>query len=441
MNASRTELLRQRDREVLWHPYTRQSAFDGTDFPVIARGEGIYLYDTDSRQYLDAISSWWACNLGHSRPELVDAIRRQAGILQHSVLGNMSHPCAIELAERICSLFPDRRRVFFSSDGASAVEAGLKIAAQYWHNVGHPEKCRFVSLEGAYHGDTLGAVSVGFMESFHRPFQSLVARSLQAEAPCCGTCKYGRNATDCELECFESMRAILSEHAGALAAVIVEPLCQGASGMRIYSPRYLAALGKLCKEKNVLLFCDEIAVGLGRTGKMFASEHANVLPDILTIGKGLSGGYLPISATVVTDAIYQTFHDTPSDNTFYHGHTFAGNPIAAAVSLEVLDIYRREGIVERAAASGNTLADAMQAVANLDGVSNVRCLGMIAAAQLSNSDIVQRARKWLLDQGILVRPLGNVIYLMLPLITSEQVIRATVDQLVRAISGSVSECP
>ena len=437
MNHAHTESLRRRDREVLWHPYTRRSVFDATDFPVIERGEGIYLYDTDGRQYLDAISSWWACNLGHSRPELVDAIRRQAGVLQHSILGNMSHPSAIELAERIGGLFPDHRRVFFSSDGASAVEAGLKIAVQFWHNVGRPEKCRFVSLAGAYHGDTLGAVSVGFMESFHRPFRSLVAPALQAEAPCCGACKYGGNETNCDLECFESMRAIISGHAGELAAAIVEPLCQGASGMRIYSPRYLAALGQLCRETNVLLFCDEIAVGMGRTGKMFASEHAHVLPDIVSIGKGLSGGYLPISATVVTDAIYQTFSDVPGDNTFYHGHTFAGNPIAAAVSIEVLDIYRREGIVERAAASGKTLAEAMQAVSTLDCVSNIRCLGMIAAAQLTSRDIAQRAGKMLLDQGLLVRPLGNVIYLMLPLITSEQVILATVDQLARAISDSV----
>ena len=421
------EQYAQWDRESLWHPYTRHSA-QADGLPLIVRGEGVYLYDTAGRRYLDAVSSWWACALGHGHPRVVEAIIRQARELQHSILGNLSHPRAVELAHRVAGLFPGERRVLFASDGASAVEAALKIAVQYWHNVGRPARNRFVALRCGYHGDTLGAVSAGFLESFHRPFSSVVFPVFQAEAPCCGTCVYGQTPDTCGPECFGSMARIFAEHGPELAAVIVEPLCQCAAGMRIYSPKYLQRLAELCKRTGVLLIADEVATGFGRTGRMMACEHAGISADIVCLGKALSGGYLPISATVVARQVFDTFADGPEDHTFYHGHTFAGNPIAAAAAVAALDAYEAERIVERVQGLAPVLAAQLAPLRAAPGVRDVRCLGLIGAVELEDlpaaaaNHRAARVRQRLLAEGLLIRPLGNVVYLMPPLITPEEVL-------------------
>ncbi len=443
MKCSDSDMLRTLDKKSLWHPYTKYSSMQTAFFPIIERGEGVYLFDIEGNRYLDAISSWWCCNLGHSHPALVAAIKQQAETLQHSILGNMSHPSAIKLASKLIKFFPTGdRRVHFASDGASAVETALKIAVQYWHNIGKPERTRFVSLANDYHGDTLGAVSVGFMESFHKQFASLVTPSLQAESPCCKACGYDKIPKTCSLECFTSMRDILEEHAGELAAVIVEPLCQGAAGMRIYTPEYLKELSTLCKKHSVLLIVDEIAMGFGRTGKMFAFEHAGIDPDIVCLGKGLSGGYLPISAAVVKEYIFNTFSDQPEDNTFYHGHTFAGNSIAAAVACEVLDVYEKESIVAQAYEKGKILEQEMARFDDLRCVANVRCLGMVGALELKtqpdSTGIThpEAVKSEMLRKDVLIRPLGNVVYLMLPLIISEELIRETVRKLYNTVKAT-----
>lgn len=431
------------DRRHLWHPYTKHSSIEREHLPLIVRGDGVYLFDNDGRRYIDAIASWWSCNLGHNHPRLINAITRQAGELQHSILGGLSHPRAVELAAGLAGLFPDNsRRVLFACDGAGAVEAAIKIAVQYWRNIGRPEKNKFSSLEGAYHGDTLGAVSVGYIESFHKQFQSLLFPALRAESPCCGTCAYGKEPDGCSLECFASMERIFSDHARELAAVIVEPMCQGAGGMRIYSPKYLRRLAERCGETDVLLIADEIAVGFGRTGRMFAFEHAGVAPDIVCLGKGLSGGYLPISATVVKHEIYRTFGDTPEDHTFYHGHTFAGNPIAAAVALETLRIYEEEKIVGHAAETGTALRALMSGFRKMKHVVDVRCLGMIAAVELgrypgdaAGSVLAQEVKRKLFEEGILLRPLDNVVYLMPPLTISRDTLDFLVEQMYDSIGN------
>lgn len=436
------QYYRERDRRHLWHPYSKRSQIDSEAFPVLTRGEGIHLIDCEGNRYVDAVSSWWACNLGHCHPRLVEAIRRQAGELQHSILGNLSHPAAIELAERISSLFPGgRRRVFFACDGASAVEAALKASVQYWHNVGRPERRRFVSLENAYHGDTLGAVGAGYLQSFHAPFEHVAVRALQAASPCCGVCAWKGRPESCALECFESMRSIIESQSGETAAVIVEPLCQCAGGMRIYPARYLERLASLCRKKDVLLIADEIATGFGRTGTMFAFEHAGIDPDIVCLGKGLSGGCLPISAMVVKEAVYETFADKPADRTFYHGHTFSGNPIAARAAIETLGIYEDENIVERAARAGALLRERISGLEGAPGVRNVRGLGMLAAVEMESPEKgetskAQAVRQILLKMGILVRPLGDVVYLMPPLITPEHVLIELVSGLRKAIGES-----
>lgn len=418
------------DLNSIWHPYTRHSSA-ASGLPVIARGDGPYLYDIDGRRYLDAVSSWWACSLGHGHPRIIEAIRKQAGDLQHSILGNLSHPHAIELASRIVSLFAGPRRVMFASDGASAVEAALKIALQYWHSTGKPERCRFASLEEAYHGDTLGAVSVGYLPGFHKPFKRSLFKVYRAESPCCAACRHGRKPEKCSAECFEPMQTVITRHRRELAAVIVEPLCQGAAGMRIYSPKYLRKLAAMCRKHDIILIADEIAVGMGRTGRMFAFQHAGIDPDIVCIGKALSGGYLPISATVVKKKIHDAFSDQPVDNTFYHGHTFAGNPIACAAAVETLAVYEAENIVERAAKLGETLQEELAQLAELPGVSGIRCLGMIGAFEALHAG---KIRDRLLDRDrILVRPLGKTIYLMLPLNVTAGLIRSTVQALRDAI--------
>jgi len=432
------------DRRSLWHPYTRFSSLDAQPLPVITHGEGAFLYDATGRKYLDAISSWWACNLGHGHPRIIEAIIRQTRELQHSILGNLSHPRAIELAARITGLFPDDRRVMFASDGSCAVEAALKIALQYWFNIGQTDKTKFVSLDFAYHGDTLGAVSVGYLEHFHKPFKSALFPVFQAPSPCCGTCAFHESETVCLRECFDTMRLIIKEHAHELAAVIVEPMCQGSGGMRIQNPEYLKRLSRLCQEEGVLLIADEIAVGMGRTGKLFAFEHAEILPDIVCMGKSLSAGYLPISATVVRSPIFETFRDTPEDHTFYHGHTFAGNPIAAAAAIETLKVYEEEGIVAQSAAMAMVLAEELAPLASLSGVRNVRSLGMIGVVELEDDKEgtgTRRAvqvRDRLRANGILLRPLGPVIYVMPPLITPEPVLRYLVQAVGKAIKESGS---
>jgi len=434
-----TQDYRKKDLASLWHPYTKHSGLkDG--LPIIVRGEGAYLYDSEGKRYLDAVSSWWACNLGHNHPRLIAAIEKQARELQHSILGNLSHPRAIELAAELVELLGGSRRVFFSSDGASAVEAALKIAIQYWHNIGHPERNKFASFHEAYHGDTIGAVSVGYIESFHRQFRSMLFPAYRAESPCCGTCTHGKRPEKCNLECFASMQKILDEHAGELAGVIVESLCQGAAGMRIYSPKYLKKLHEVCKEKNILLIVDEIAMGFGRTGRMFAFEHSGIDPDIVCIGKGLSGGYLPISAAVVKEGIHETFRDQPEDHTFYHGHTFAGNPIACATALETLKIYEDDGIVEQAAEKGSIIASKLDGLRGLPFVADVRTLGMIAAVELGKSEdgrtggeLAKIVRSELFEKGILIRPLGNVVYIMPPLVTPPEVLAELVGNLCDAV--------
>ncbi|MFH1477976.1 MAG: adenosylmethionine--8-amino-7-oxononanoate transaminase [Verrucomicrobiota bacterium] len=438
-----TEHYRSLDRRHLWHPYSRHSAMRDNAFPVMVHGEGIYLFDSDGRRYLDAIASWWACNLGHSHPRLVKAMTDQAQRLQHSILGNLSHPGAIELAARLVELFPgQRQRVFFSGDGASAVEAALKMAVQYWHNLGQPERCGFVSLENAYHGDTLGAVSVGYVPEFHAPFQPLLFPVFRAEAPCCGTCVHGLRPDSCAQECVASMADILKKHAAKIAAVIVESMCQGAAGMRIYAPACLAKMAALCREHDVLLIADEIAMGFGRTGRMFAFEHAGIDPDIVCLGKGLAGGYLPMSATIVRETLYETFADCKVDRTFYHGHTFAGNPIAAAVALETLRIYTEDRIVERVREAGARFQEALTPIRALEGVRDVRGLGLLAAVELadskeqSGSARARRMAEWLLQQGVLIRPLGSVVYLMPPLITPDDVL----DQLVCQVRAALVQC-
>jgi len=434
--------LFEADLAHLWHPFTDIHALQGGGWPIIQRAEGVCLYDTGGREYLDGISSWWCVNLGHRHPRLLAAARAQLDVLDHSILGGMSHPNAIRLAERLAGAAPGGlTRAFFASDGASAVEAALKIALQYWANLGQPGRHRFVSLAGGYHGDTLGAVGVGYVEAFHRSFRPAVIRSLQAASPHCFHCPHGLSPGDCDLPCFDSMERTIREHHGQIAAVIVEPICQGAAGMRIYPADYLRRLRRLCDECGVLLIADEIAVGFGRTGRLFACEHAGISPDILCLGKALTGGLLPLSATLVAESIYDAFRSPPGeDRTFYHGHTTCGSPITTAVALAVLDAFEQEHILPRARPTMKALAAGIARLADLPCVHRTASLGMMSSVEIAEpaggAALASRAAAKALEAGLFIRPLGNVLYLWPPLTTTVEQMMRMVELLERAVGDA-----
>ncbi len=446
MTMRRTDEYLALDRHSVWHPFTRHSAALQEDFPVIVRGEGSYLFDNDGNGYVDAISSWWCCNLGHSHPRLVQAIQRQAEHLQHSILGNMSHPAVVELASRLVGFFPGaERRVLFASDGACAVEAALRVAVQYWHNLGQVRKCRFVALKEGYHGDTLGAMSLGFMPDFHVPYRDIVMPVHRVDRPCCAGCAWNEEPESCHQPCLDELRQVLERHHAELAGLVVEPHCQGAAGMRMYAPACLREMARLAQEYRVIFIVDEIAMGFGRTGRMFSFEHAGVDPDIVCLGKGLSGGYLPVSAAVVKKSLFDTFTDTPEDHTLYHGHTFAGNPLGTAAALACLEVYEDEQIVEQARVKGELLAREFAVFRELEGVCNVRCLGLISAfdlavekGDLSASALAQVVRREMRRQGVLLRPLGNVLYLMPPLTIGAELLQELVRKLYATVRNVIS---
>ena len=415
MHSMSTHTLEQQDQTHLWHPYTPFSAFQDHPLPIIVKGEGCYLIDTDGNRYLDAISSWWACALGHSHPRITTAIQEQTAELQHSILGNLSHPKAIELARKLSGLMPTSdRHVFFCSDGASANEAAMKIALQYWHNIGKPERNKLVHLTNAYHGDTLGTVAVGYLEHFHKPFKTVLPHTFSINVP------YTQAE---ETLCLNKTAELFDEHKGQIAALIIEPLCQGSAGMKMYSATYLKQLVDLCHEHDILLIDDEIAMGMGRTGKMFAFEHAGIDPDIVCLGKAVTAGYLPLSATIVNDRLYHTFSDTLEDHTFYHGHTFGGNPIACAAALETLTIFKEEKIIAMVLKVENIFKHTLLPLTEHAAVSNLRILGAIAAFDIAGSHGTEKAqelKKQLLKKRILLRPLGNTVYLMPPLNIPEE---------------------
>jgi adenosylmethionine-8-amino-7-oxononanoate aminotransferase len=413
---------READLKHLWHPYTNITEFEQTDFPVIHSAKGVRLKDTDGREYLDGISSWWCVNLGHSHPHIVNSVVQQVIKLQHSITGGMSHTGIIRLSEMLSDIAPgELNRVYYASDGACAVEAAIRMSIQYWWNLGKPEKKRIVSLSGGYHGDTLGAVGLGFLQKFHKPIEHVVNRSVQAPAPHCFHCPYADN---CLLQCFRGMEELLREKAETTAAVIAEPVCQGAAGIRIYPPEYVAKLRKLCTELNILLVADEIAVGFGRTGAMFASSLAEIQPDIMVVGKSLTGGYLPMSAVLATEEVYNSFRcDDGTDHTFYHGHTFSGNPLAAAAAIAALEVFENESILAHSRIPAELMKDAFLEFGSIPGVLRSTTLGCMSSLEISdraggrNTAAVVAASA--LETGLFIRPLGSVVYLWPPLVTQK----------------------
>ena len=418
------------DRRHVWHPFTQQQGWADTEDPVmIDHGEGTNLYDTDGNVYIDGVSSLW-CNVhGHRHPAIDAAVRAQLDRVAHTTMLGLSHPPAIELAEKLLTFTPPGlTRVFYSDSGSSAVEIGLKMAFQWWAQLGERRRTQFICLENAYHGDTIGAVSVGGIQLFHSLYRPLLFDAWQARAGDAG-----------------HLEQLLEAGGAEVAAVIVEPLVQGAAGMLMQPPGYLARVRELCDAHGVLLICDEVATGLGRTGRMFACDHENVAPDILCIGKGLTGGYLPLAATLTTEPIYEGFLGRHEDfRTFFHGHTYTGNPLACAAALATLETFERERTMESLQPKIELLTRMLeQRVAPLEGVAAVRQRGFMVGIELSETppkarlghQVTLAARR----RGAIVRPLGDVVVLMPALAITEADLRRLVSITAEAIAEAIAE--
>jgi adenosylmethionine-8-amino-7-oxononanoate aminotransferase len=424
---------------------------DYEDFPpiVIDRGKGVFLYDVDGNKYLDAVSSWWVNLFGHSNKRINKAIASQLEKLEHVIFVNFSHEPAIELSERIVGMTPEGlNKVFFADNGSSAVEAALKLSFQYFQQTGKLKKTKFAAITDSYHGETTGALSVNNIDLYSKIYKPILLNTFKVEGPDCFRCKYSLNRDICNAECFEHMEETIKEHHEEIAGVIIEPMVQGAAGMKIYSPIYLKKLRKLCDDYDVHLIADEIAVGFGRTGKMFACEHAGISPDIMCLSKGLTAGYLPLALMLTTDEIYKAFYDEyTSLKAFLHSHSYTGNPIGCAVANETLNIFEDEKVLEKNMVKSRFLKEkAVELLLDHPNVGEFRQLGMIAAVELVKNKETRETFDWkkrvgykiyriALKHGVLLRPLGNVIYFMPPYVISEE----EIDLMISVARKSINE--
>lgn len=403
------------DKKRVWHPYTEMGAYVEKAAPlVIARAEGARIFDMDGRSYIDGNASWWVALLGHRHPRLMRVLREQSESLCHVALAGITHEPAARLADELAAAAPaGLEHVFFSDDGSTAVEVALKQALQLWHNEGRPQKHRFVALEGAFHGDTLGVTGLGGVEVFRSPFAAATPPAIHLPLP------PATSDDPAYALAVDAMERIVAEHADTLAAVVVEPVLQGAAGMRVYAPEFLTALRRACDAHEVLLVFDEVFTGYGRTGPMWASEHAGVSPDILCTAKGFSGGVLPMAATLSTRRVFDAFVGA-RDRAFYYGHTYCGHPLGAALAREVLAIYRDEAVLAAAEPKAARIRAAFAAMSGLPHVARSRSLGMMGAVDLAGGDGYLGERGWeiydrALSRGVYLRPLGNTVYITPPL--------------------------
>lgn len=469
-----------RDHAVVWHPYTQM--LTRPDPLPIVRGEGVYLFTEDGRRLLDGTSSWWVNIHGHAHPVLSEAIAVQARQLEHVVFANCTHRPAVDLAERLVSLLPaGLTRVFYSDNGSTAVEVALKLALQYWSNRGHAERRTFITLHHAYHGDTVGAMSASEDSLFTRPFAPMLFDVVRAHAPYCYRCPVGLERATCQVECLSgagraggagtaggdggaggdmrgvrlqqdlqagTLAALLEAHKGRVAAVLIEPMLQGAGGMIVWPPEYLAGVRELCDRFDTLLIADEVLTGFGRTGRMFACEHAAVAPDIICLSKALTAGYLALGATVVREGIYEAFLSEDRSRTFFHGHSFTANPLACAVALASLDLFRDTPVLERVVALERWLRGGLEPLRSVPIVGDVRVIGGVGIVELVSDRTTKNAAGYLdrigprltaafLDRGVLLRPLGHVLYVMPPYVITESETAWLIDQ-VAAVLGDVS---
>ena len=443
-----TEKLRELDKQRLWHPFTPMKLWMQSVPLVITAAEGVHLIDSDGNRYLDGVSSLW-CNVhGHRVPEIDQAIIEQLGRVAHSTMLGLSNEPAILLADRLVAISPPSlQKVFFSDCGATATEIAFKMAAQYWYNIGRPEKTEFVGFTAAYHGDTFGAMSVGRTTAFHRPYFSMLFKVHFAPTPFVYRSKTPDDPAAVKQSCLAELEQILRSHGGTIAAVCIEPIVQGAAGMIVQPPGFLKEVHRLCQEYDVLLICDEVAVGFGRTGKMFACEHESVEPDLMCVAKGITGGYLPLAATLSSQRIFDAFLGEPWEGrTFFHGHTYTGNPLACAAALASLQLLETNQLVQKVDSQSSELAAMLERLRELPHVGDIRQKGFMVGIELVENkaertpfspklrigaEICERLR----GRGIILRSLGDVIVLMPPLVMSMADLRTIVDVLHAELSA------
>ncbi|RMG70954.1 MAG: adenosylmethionine--8-amino-7-oxononanoate transaminase [Nitrospirae bacterium] len=424
----RNKHLEEADRRFIWHPFTQMKQWEASTPLIIEEGRGEFLKDIYGRWYLDGVSSLWVNIHGHRRAEIDRAIKEQVERLSHSTLLGLGNVPSIELAERLIEIVPKGlTRVFYSDNGSTSVEVALKMAFQYWKNKGIEGRNAFLCLNNAYHGDTLGAVSVGGIELFHEVYRPLLFKTYRVPSPYCYRCELGLERTSCGMACLERLEEVLRAHHEEIAALIIEPLVQGAGGMIVHPEGYLKGVRELTKKYNVLLIADEVAVGFGRTGKMFACEHEDVVPDFLCLSKGITGGYLPLAATITTDEVYNAFLAEYRElKTFFHGHSYTGNPLACAAALACLEVFQRDDTLRAMKPKAELLKKWLKEVASLRHVGDARGIGLIGGVELvldkdtrepypfyeqRGYRVCFEARK----RGLLIRPLGDVIVIMPPL--------------------------
>jgi adenosylmethionine-8-amino-7-oxononanoate transaminase len=442
MDGLTTEQLRQWDHQHVWHPFTPMKLWMESEPLVITAAQGMYLIDSDGKRYLDGVSSLW-CNVhGHRVPEIDRAIREQLEKVAHTTMLGLASEPAIVLAGRLMKLVPrSLTKVFYSDAGATATEIAFKLAAQYWYNVGRPEKSEFIGFSLAYHGDTVGAMSIGRTEAFHRPYFPLLFKVHFALAPFVYHSEHPDDPQRVKRECLERLEAILRDNGRRIAAICIEPIVQGAAGMIVHPEGFLHEVRRLASAYDVLLICDEVAVGFGRTGKMFACEHEGVEPDLMCVGKGISGGYLPLAATFATQKIFDAFLGEPWEGkTFFHGHTYTGNPLACAASIASLELFEKNDLVRQVAAKAEALSEMLEGLRELKHVGDIRQKGFMVGIELVDekatrkafdpwrrvgAEVCARVRK----HGVILRPLGDVVVMMPPLAMGVEDLRKIVSAI------------
>ena len=450
------EEWRDRDLSVLWHPCTQMREHPHT-LPLvpIARGEGAWLIGHDGTRYLDAVSSWWTNLFGHAEPRIGAAIAAQAGALEQVMLAGFTHAPAVELAERLLAVAPRQpgraplSKVFYADNGSAGVEVALKMAFHWFHNRGEHRRTKFIALENGYHGETLGALAVGDIPLYRRVYAPLLAEALFAPSPDAYLAQPGESPAECAARAADALAALLDRHAGEVCAVIIEPRVQCAGGMRMHHPDYLTRVRELCDASGAFLIADEIAVGFGRTGTLFASEQSGVMPDLLCLSKGLTGGFMPLAAVLATQAIYDGFLDDSRERAFLHSHSYTGNPLACAAALASLAVFRDDDILARNRTTARAMATLAEPLAAHRHVADVRQAGMVLAFELTRDGdkatpfpaaarVGLKAYRAALARGVVLRPLGDVLYWMPPYCVDEEHLQLLADVTRHAIEDATA---
>lgn len=430
--------LLERSLRAVWHPCTQMKHHETLPLVPIRRGQGVWLYDMNDKRYLDAVSSWWVNLFGHNHPQIKNAIKQQLDALEHVILAGFTHEPVVQLSERLAKL-TGLGHCFYASDGASATEVALKMSFHYWRNAGQSKKTKFISLQNGYHGETLGALSVTDVAIFKDTYAPLLLQSAQMPSPDWRLAEKGETAEQYALRCADALEKYVAANHEELAAFIIEPLVQCAAGMAMYSPIYLQKARGICNRYNIHLIADEIAVGFGRTGTMFACEQAAIRPDFICLSKGITGGYLPLSVTLCTDDIYQAFYDDNVTKGFLHSHSYTGNPLACAAALASLDIFEQDNVLQSNRQKSIYMKRKLQQLLADAPIQNLRQMGMIAAFEVTSkkADFQQKFYAAALKRGLLLRPIGKTVYLMPPYIISEAEIDWMVTELAELMKGFI----